>query len=174
LERRCAPVISCFLDAGVRFLIVGGWAVRFHGYADRKVDDLDLLVEFSTENWPGLVGVLLHFGITVKPFDELSQGRKPFQTKDLDPVHLLTAIGSAFSESKSSCAPLRNSSRRFAVASPFSGVSFGEAWSASVEASFGEGARVRVLSKAQVILSKEHSSRAVDAGDIKRLLEAGW
>lgn len=131
-------------------------------------------MDLSAENWPRLTNVLLqHFGIRVRPFDELSQGRKPFQTKDLDPVHLLTAIGSAFSESKSSCTPLPNSSRRFAVASLFSGVSFGEAWSVSIETSFGEGPRVRVLSKAHVILSKQQSSRAADADDIERLLEAG-
>jgi hypothetical protein len=147
LEDRCFPVILCILDAGVRFLIVGSWAVRFHGYTDRQVNDLDLLVEFSADNWPGLIGTLQHFGISAKPFDELSQGPRPFQTKALDPVHFLTGI---------------------------EGVSFEKAWSKSVETSFGKGcAEVRVLSRAHVILSKEQSSRPQDVCDIKRLLEIG-
>jgi hypothetical protein len=107
---------------------------------------LDLLVEFSAENWPRLISVLQCFGMTVKrPFEELSRGPKPFQTKELDPVHFLTGID---------------------------GVSFREAWAESIESSFAEDLHVRVLSKAHVILSKRHSSRAVDADDIKRLLEA--
>ena len=176
LEQRCDPVISCLLAARARFLIVGSWAVRFHGSTDRKVNDLDLLVEFSADNWPRLILALQHFGITVKrSFEELSQGPKPFQDKQLDPVHFLTAIGAAFSESESSGGSSPNSSRRLAVASLHHGVSFGEAWSDSVETSFGEnGLRVRVPSKAHVILSKEDSSRASDADDVKRLLEAGW
>jgi hypothetical protein len=145
LEERCGPVILCLLDAGVRFLIVGSWAVRFHGYTDRLVNDLDLLVELSADNWPRLIATLQHFGVSAKPFDELSQGTKPFQNKALDPVHFLTGI---------------------------EGVSFEKAWYESVETSFGGGrTKLRVLSKAHVILSKEKSSRPQDAVDIKRLLE---
>lgn len=173
LERRCDPVISRFVDAGVRFLIVGSWAVRFHGYIDRKVNDLDVLVELSAGNWPTLASVLHdHFAIAVRPFDEVSRGQRPFQNKDLDPVHILTAIGSAF-ESGASCAPSRGPGG-WAVASRVRGVSFGGAWSDGVEATFGaKGLRVRVPSKAHLIISKEHSSRAVDIRDLKRLLEPG-
>ena len=171
----CNPVISCLLAAGVRFLIVGSWAVRFHGYADRKVRDLDLLVEFSGENWPMVIRALQDLGITVTPFDELSKRPKPFKNNELHPVDLLTAIGSAFSESKSSCALLPDSSRRLAVASLLNGVTFDEAWSDSIETSFDEkGLRVRVLSKAHVILSKEHNNRPRDAEDIKKLLEGEY
>jgi hypothetical protein len=136
---------------------------------------LDLLVDFSAGNWPGLTRALQHFDVSVRPFDQLAQGPKPFRDKaSLDPVDLLTAIGSAFSAQKSSCIPLPDSRERLAVASLGSGVSFGKAWFDSVEASFGErGLRVRVLSKAHLILSKEDSGRAHDAEDIKRLLEAG-
>jgi hypothetical protein len=167
----CELVLSRLLDVGVRFLVAGGWAVRFHGYKERRAKDLDLLVEFSAENWRRLQIALEHFHVPVRPFDKLAQRPKPFRTKH-DPVDFLTAIGSAFSKSKSSGA-LLNSRRRLAVASLLHGVSFDEAWSDSIETSFGEkGLRVRVLSKAHVILSKEHSSRASDIDDVKKLLEA--
>jgi hypothetical protein len=170
----CDPVISCLLAAKARFLIVGSWAVRFHGYTNRRVNDLDLLVEFSAGNWPRLMLALQGFGTTVKPFDELSQGPRPFEDKRLDPVHFLTAVGAAFSESKSSPGPSPISSRQLAVASLHHGVPFGEAWSDGVETTLGEdGLPVRVLSRAHVILSKEDSSRASDADDVERLLEAG-
>jgi hypothetical protein len=122
LEMRCYPVISYFLADRVRFLIVGGWAVRFHGYTDRKVGDLDLLVDFSAENWPSLTVALLRLNVPVRPFHELAQGPKPFQDKDsLHPADLLTAIGSAFSDSKSVRTLLPNFNRRLVVASLLNG-----------------------------------------------------
>jgi hypothetical protein len=50
-------VIRSFPDAEVRFVIVGGRAVQFHGHA-RLAKDLDLLVEPSAENWPRLQAAL--------------------------------------------------------------------------------------------------------------------
>ncbi len=41
--------IESLLDAGVRFVIVGGYAVRFHGHV-RPVEDLDIFMEYSAEN----------------------------------------------------------------------------------------------------------------------------
>jgi hypothetical protein len=166
LEQRCAPVLSCLLADEVRFLIAGGWAVRFHSYEERPVTDLDLLVEFSADNWPKVIRVLEYLiGIRVNTFDELAQRPNPFQAK-LDPVDFLTAIGSAFSASSSSYGR-SSSGRRLAVASLRHGVSFGEAWADATETSFGDkGLRVRVLSRAHVVLSKEHTNRQKDADDI--------
>jgi len=42
-------LLSKLLECGVRFLVVGGLAVRFY-IPDREVDDLDLLIEQSGEN----------------------------------------------------------------------------------------------------------------------------
>ena len=147
--------------------------MRFHGYKERQVNDLDLIFELSAENWPRVKSVLQQFGVNVKKtFDELAQGPRPFKSNDLYPVDVLTAIGSFFSVPQSPCTPLPNSTRPFAIASIFRGISFAEAWADSIETSFGDkGLRVRVLSKAHVVLSKEQSSRAQDADDIKKLLE---
>ena len=98
-------------------------------------------MEFSAENWARLVIALQNLCVSVPSFDKLSPRPKPLQGKRLDRVHLLTAIGSAFSESKPQCAVLPNSGRRLAVASMLhpdspEEISFDEAWSESIEACF--------------------------------------
>jgi len=57
LDRDELEVVRSFQDAGVRFVIVGGRAVQFHGHV-RPAKDLDLFVEPSAENWPRLQAAL--------------------------------------------------------------------------------------------------------------------
>lgn len=47
----------------VRCLIVGGYALGFHGYV-RATGDLDIFVEVSEENAEKLVAVFLEFGFS--------------------------------------------------------------------------------------------------------------
>jgi len=133
-------VVRAFLDAGVRFLIIGGRAVRFHGLA-RLAKDLDLLVEFSAANWPKLRMALRRLNDGVLPIEKLSQHNHKYRLRFYPTVEFLTAIN---------------------------GVSFGEAWSESIETTI-EGLKVRIVSKAHLILSKQHSGRPTDADDINRL-----
>jgi predicted nucleotidyltransferase len=136
-------VVRKLLDAGVRFLIVGGRAVQFHGRA-RPAKDLDLLVELSEENWPKLRMGLRPLNAGVPPLDELSPLRKYHVKLAYYPsVELLTAIN---------------------------GIAFAEAWFESIEATVA-GLRVRVLSKAHLIVSKQQSGRSSDADDILGLQE---
>ena len=119
-------VVRTLLDAGVRFLIVGGWAREFHGHK-HQARDLDLFVEFSAENWPKLQMALQQFDVNTPSYAELSRRSNPLRIRDLNPdVDLLTGI---------------------------EGVSFDEAWSESVETTLAGGLQVRVLSEAHVILS---------------------
>lgn len=69
-------VIRAFLDAGVRFLIVGGRAVQFHGHF-RPTKDLDLLVDTSPENRKGLIVALKNLGAPFNQdrFEDLSEDR---------------------------------------------------------------------------------------------------
>jgi hypothetical protein len=62
------PLPPDFLDfltalnaAGVEFLLVGGWAVGFHGYP-RLTGDLDVWIATSPENARKAVAALLAFG----------------------------------------------------------------------------------------------------------------
>lgn len=134
-------VIRSFVENRVRFLVIGGRAVKFHGYP-RPSKDLDLLVELSPENWTRLNPALRPLNAAVKPFEELSPDRKYQAKLNFYPtVEFVTRIN---------------------------GVAFEEAWSDSVETTF-DGLSFRVLSKAHVILSKRGSTRQVDMDDINAL-----
>jgi predicted nucleotidyltransferase len=141
LDRDELEVVRSFLDAGVRFVVVGGRAVQFHGHA-RPAKDLDLLVEPSAENWPRLQAALRPLNVGVPPFEELSPERK-YQARlhFYETVELLTAID---------------------------GVSFADAWRESIETEFA-GLNVRGISRAHLIVSKRRGNRQLDADDIKAL-----
>src|SRR6185436_13606569 len=49
---------------GVRYLLVGGYAVGFHGYP-RPTGDLDVWVAIEPENADRLIAVLREFGFAV-------------------------------------------------------------------------------------------------------------
>ena len=48
------------------------------------------------------------------------------------------------------------------------GVSFADAWRESVETAFADF-QIRIISRSHLIVSKQHSSRQIDADDIKGL-----
>jgi hypothetical protein len=64
-------VVRSFLACGVRFLVVGGRAVQFHGHM-RPARDPDLLVEFSASNWDKLLRALPSLNAAVPAFATLS------------------------------------------------------------------------------------------------------
>jgi hypothetical protein len=118
-------VLRSFTASGVRFLVIGGRAVLFHGHA-RQAKDLDLLVEFSAVNWERLATALQPLNASVPPFATLS-AEKRYQAKlaFYPTVEFLTSI---------------------------EGVSFEQAWTDAVETVFG-GIQVRVISKEHLIRS---------------------
>jgi hypothetical protein len=137
LDRDEREVVRSFQDAGVRFLVVGGRAVQFHGHA-RPAKDLDLLVEPSADNWPRLQAALRPLNAGVPPFEELSPHRKyQARLRFYETVELLTAIG---------------------------GVSFVDVWRESIETEFA-GLNVRVISRAHLIVGKRRSNRQLDADE---------
>jgi hypothetical protein len=68
-------VLRSFVAAGVRFLVIGGRAVQFHGHA-RKAKDLDLLVQFSAVNWEKLGTALRPLNASVPAFATLSAEKR--------------------------------------------------------------------------------------------------
>jgi hypothetical protein len=61
-----SELAEAMLDAQVRFVIVGGFAVRAHGHL-RPAKDLDIMIEPSLENVARLATVLAGFGISFDP-----------------------------------------------------------------------------------------------------------
>ena len=62
LSRDLRELLKCFLTHDVRFLVIGGHAVSFHGYA-RFTKDLDIWIERSDENASRIVSALQDFGL---------------------------------------------------------------------------------------------------------------
>jgi hypothetical protein len=54
---------------GVEYLLVGGWAVIYHGYP-RTTDDLDIWIAVSPENAKRIVDVLKEFGFDLPELKE--------------------------------------------------------------------------------------------------------
>ncbi len=54
--------IQSLNDNGVRYLVVGGYAVALHGYP-RYTKDIDVWVEMTVENASGLLKALNQFGL---------------------------------------------------------------------------------------------------------------
>jgi hypothetical protein len=53
-----------FVDRGVEFVLVGGWAVAVHGHG-RATDDMDVFIKASPENARRTYQALLAFGAPV-------------------------------------------------------------------------------------------------------------
>lgn len=68
-------MVRAFVDAKVRFAVVGGRAAQFHGYA-RPAKNLDILVEPSADNWPKLPEALRPLKAAVPRFEELSPQKR--------------------------------------------------------------------------------------------------
>jgi hypothetical protein len=134
-------VVRSFLVCGVRFLVIGGRAVQFHGHI-RPAKDLDLLVEFSATNWDKLLRALRPLNAAVPAFSALSVEKRYQARLDFYPsVEFLTAI---------------------------EGVTFEQAWSDAVETTVDD-LTVLILSRPHLIASKASSARTSDVQDVNAL-----
>jgi predicted nucleotidyltransferase len=68
LSRDLRELLKCFLTHEVRFLVIGGHAVSFHGYP-RFTKDLDIWIERSEANAAKIVSALREYGFD---YDSLS------------------------------------------------------------------------------------------------------
>ena len=135
--------IELCLSQKVEFLLVGGYALAFHG-APRFTEDIDLMVLVSPENADKLFQVLKDFGfggvgITRDDFLEVDQviqlGRAPNR------IDLLTGM---------------------------SGVSWQEAWESRSTVDF-DGLTVPLIGREELIRNKKATGRPQDLADIARL-----
>ncbi len=81
-------------EAEVQYLLIGGYAVGYHGYP-RATADMDIWVAISPDNAAKLVGVFRHFGmqdpsVTPHLFQErgkiIRMGVPPYSAGALSPV----------------------------------------------------------------------------------------
>jgi hypothetical protein len=136
-------ILLAFNDAGVKYLVVGAYAVAAHS-RPRATGDIDLWVEASAENARCVFRALAAFGAPMEKVDE--------QTfSDLD---IVFQIG---------LPPIR-----IDVLTSIDGVSFDRAWPNRVASTIGR-VTTQVIGRLDLLQNKKMSGRAKDLADIERL-----
>ncbi len=127
----------------VEYLIVGGYAVAFHGFI-RATKDIDILFRNSPENINKIIAALSGFGISKDSMDDnvfsepgriVRIGSPPMM------VELINAIG---------------------------GVTFEEAWTNKISGTYGS-VTIYFLSRHDLLKSKRAAGRPQDLRDIDEL-----
>jgi predicted nucleotidyltransferase len=143
LDRNFRDLLSRFNSAGVRYLIIGGYAVNYHGH-HRNTKDLDIWIGVDPDNSRRVAEALRAFGFAAEhvPASLFLQtgrvhafGREPFR------VDVLTNA---------------------------SGVEFGGCYERRVEAVL-DGVRMPLISLADLRANKAASGRLQDQADLATL-----
>jgi predicted nucleotidyltransferase len=132
-------------DAGVEFVIVGAFALAFHG-APRASGDIDLFVRPTRENAGRLLEALARFGA---PLASAGVSQDDFVRPGM-----VYQIGLP--------------PRRIDLLTEISGVAFEEAW-ASREAAEVDGRPVHLIGRDAFLKNKQASGRPKDLADVARL-----
>jgi hypothetical protein len=130
---------------GVEFIIVGAYALAYHG-APRLTGDLDILVDASAENSTRVMNALKEFG-----FESLDLAAEDFQQPDN-----VIQLG---------VPPLRVD-----ILTTLTGISWAEAFSGKVAATYGD-VPVFYLGREEFIANKRALGRQRDLADIEALGE---
>lgn len=132
-------------DSGVDFMIVGAYALGFHG-APRASGDIDLFVRPTLENAERVHQALIAFGA-------------PLVAHGVTPADFATA-GSVYQ--------MGLPPRRIDVLTEISGVSFDEAWQHKESASL-DARVIYVIGKTSYLKNKDAAGRPKDLADAARL-----
>lgn len=128
----------------VRYVIVGAWALAFHG-RPRYTGDLDIFVARDPENAAKLMKVLEAFGF----------GGAGIEREDFVQENCVIQLGRV--------------PNRIDILTGISGVTFEEAWGSREKGDIS-GVEVYIISRELLIKNKRAANRDKDHGDI-RLLE---
>jgi hypothetical protein len=127
----------------VRYIIVGAFAVAYHGYP-RYTGDIDLFIERSSENAHAILNAIRQFG-----FGDLGLSAEDFLQEDQ-----VIQLGIA--------------PNRIDLLTFLSGVEFQEAWDTRVQGEIA-GLRVPFISKELLKKNKTASGRSQDKADLEHL-----
>ena len=127
----------------VRYIIVGAFAVAYHGYP-RYTGDIDLFIERSPENAQAILSAIQQFG-----FGDLGISSEDFLQEDQ-----VIQLGIA--------------PNRIDLLTFLSGVEFQEAWATRVQGEIA-GLSVPIISKELLKKNKAASARSQDIADLEHL-----
>jgi hypothetical protein len=131
---------------GVEYLLVGGWAVIYHGYP-RATDDLDIWIAIAPENAARAVRALREFGFDVPELSaDLLLQNDQIVRMGIEPV-------------------------RIEVMTTISGVRFGECYPERLETTLDDEP-VSLINLQHLRINKEASGRHKDLSDLENLPES--
>jgi hypothetical protein len=139
-------LLSLFNDEGVRYLIVGGFALAHYGQP-RYTKDLDIWVDRSDTNPERVFRALAKFGA---PLDRIS-------ADDFADAESVFQVG---------VEPLR-----IDILPGVSGIEFSQAWERREPSAYGD-VPVHVIGRQDYVTNKRASGRPQDLRDVETLLEA--
>ena len=135
--------IQLLNEHSIKYLVVGGYAVAFHGYP-RATGDLDIFVEMSQSNASGLVRVFERFGFSPGQFTPeffLDEGQ-------------VVRIGRA---------PLR-----LEILNEISGVEFHSCYEQRISENI-DGLEVDFIGLQDLLVNKKSTGRHKDSADVENL-----
>ena len=136
-------LFECLTRRSVKALVIGGYAVAFHGQP-RFTKDIDVFVEASAENAARLLDALADFGF----------GNAGLTLSDFERPGRIVQLGVA--------------PNRVDLLTVIDGVTFDEAWQQRVPGHFGSQP-VHYISLAHLIQNKRASARPQDLLDVEGL-----
>lgn len=143
LHQDIREFIGLCLSRKVEFVLIGGYALAFHG-APRFTEDIDLLVLVSPENAGKLHAVLTDFG-----FGDVGILRDDF----LEPDQVIQ---------------LGRAPNRIDILTGISGITWREVWASRIQVNF-DGLEIHVIGKAELMRNKQATGRPQDFADLARL-----
>jgi predicted nucleotidyltransferase len=147
MPKELKELLRAFNDHGVRYLVVGGYALGVHA-EPRATKDLDLFIGSDQENSEAVFRALAQYGAPLA-------GLSPADFRD-DTVF---QIGQP--------------PARIDLLKHIDGVSFDEAWENRIEGLLDGEVRTVVISKNDLIRNKLASGREQDILDVKKLRAGG-
>ena len=133
-------MLSAFCAEQVEFMVVGAYALAFHGFP-RATGDIDLWIRRSDENAQRVWRALTHFGAPL--FD--------LKMDDLKTPGLALQLGQA--------------PRRIDILTSIDGVEFDEAWPDRQKVEI-KGLTISIIGRAHLLQNKKAAGRLKDQTDI--------
>jgi len=145
IQQDFEELLKLLEEHNVEYLIVGGYAVAFHGYP-RFTKDIDIYYNISAINILGLQKALEKFGFTTKDLPaELFYSKGNIITFGIEPV-------------------------RVDLINEISGVEFNDAWENRARGNYGTS-EVNFINKSDLIKNKTSTPRLQDKADAEKLSE---
>ncbi len=138
-------LLVLFADGGVEFVVVGAYALSFHG-APRASGDIDLFVRAELTNADRVFGALARFGAPLAS----------------------VGVTSADFARPGSVYQIGLPPRRIDILTQISGVTFDEAWSSRTSGEV-DGRTISFIGREALLKNKEAAGRPKDLADAARL-----